>query len=56
MIEDFTKIGRGSITSFHRFTEIGQIFQNKYIFSKNCQLPKLKCGKWFGQLVNILSK
>ena len=49
--------GRARIhTRFHRFTEIGQIFHNKYIFSKNFKLSKLKSGKWFGQSVNVLSK
>ena len=32
-------------TSFHRFIEMDQIFQNKYIFNKK----KLKSGKWSGQ-------
>ena len=26
-------------TGFHHFTEIGQIFQNKYIFSKKLNFP-----------------
>ena len=46
-------------TSFHRFTEICQIFYNKYIFieKKNfIKLSKLKSGKWLGQSVNILSE
>ena len=29
-------------TGFHRFTEIGQIFHNKYIFNNNKILSKLK--------------
>ena len=33
-------------TGFHRFTEIGRIFHNKYIFSnKNAEIFKLKSGK-----------
>ena len=43
-------------TGFHRFTEIGQIFHNRYIFSKNFKPSKLKSGKWFGESVNILSE
>ena len=46
-------------TSFHCFTEICQIFYNKYIFieKKNfIKLSKLKSGKWLGQSVNILSE
>ena len=41
-------------TSFHCFTEIGPIFHNKYIFSKNFKLSKSESGQWFGQSVNIL--
>ena len=43
-------------TGFHRFTEIGQIFHNRYIFSKIFKPSKLKSGKWFGESVNILSE
>ena len=43
-------------TGFHRFTEIGQIFHNIYIFSKNFKLSKLKSGEWFGQsLISCLN-
>ena len=35
-------------TDFHHFSEIGQIFHNKYIFNKKKTLSKLKSGKWFG--------
>ena len=34
-------------TSSHHFTEIGQIFHNKYIFSNKHKLSKLTSGKWF---------
>ena len=37
-------------TDFHHFSEIGQIFHNKYIFNKKT-LSKLKSGKW---LINTL--
>ena len=30
-------------TGFHRFTEIDQIFHNKYIFNNNKKLSTLKC-------------
>ena len=35
-------------TDFHHFSEIGQIFHNKYIFNKKKTLSKLKSGKWIG--------
>ena len=50
------KFRAGIHTGFHRFTEIGQIFHNRYIFSKNFKPSKLKSGKWFGESVNILSE
>ena len=34
-------------TGFHRFTEIGQIFPNKYIFI-NINISKFKFKKWRG--------
>jgi len=44
-------------TGFRRFTELGQIFNNKFIFLvKNFKLSELKSGKWFGKSVNILSE
>lgn len=44
-------------TGFRLFTELGQIFNNKFIFLvKNFKLSELKSGMWFGQLVNILSE
>ena len=44
-------------TGFRRFTELGQIFDNKFIFLvKNFKLSELKSGKWFEQSVNILSE
>ena len=44
-------------TGFRRFTELDQIFNNKFIFLvKNFKLSELKSGKGFGQSVNILSE
>ena len=54
----FTHVQSGADrTGYRRFTELGQIFNNKLIFLlKNFKLSELKSGKWFGQSVNILSK
>ena len=41
---------------FHCFTEIGQIFHNKYIFSEKLSTFQVENWKWFGQSVNILSE
>ena len=33
-------------TGFHRFTEMGQIFYNKYIFHNKITISKLKSGQY----------
>ena len=35
-------------TGFHRFTEISQIFHNKYIFFYSQLIFQMKSQKWFG--------
>ena len=45
-------------TSFHRFMEMGQIFQNKYIFNKKnfqVEIWKMVSTPWHFQLENHLS-
>ena len=39
-------------TGFHRFTEIGRIFHNKYIFLLIKMLSKLKSGKSWSRLAS----
>ena len=41
-------------TSFHRLTEIGGIFHNKYILNNKKKLSKLKSGKCWTRLAFCL--